>query len=53
MVGFFWRPLTKTRLLESWVERLTPPAIYSIFNNDHDSCFELPCSDKGGRALNH
>jgi len=35
MVGFFWRPLTKTRLLESWVEPLTPPAIYSIFNNDH------------------
>src|SRR5437016_129780 len=44
LAGFFLRRLTKTRLLESWMELLTPPPIYSIINKDHDSCFELPTS---------
>ena len=37
------------------MELLTPPAIYSIFKPNHDSCFELPhplpLSRRGGRAL--
>ena len=31
LVRILLRRLTKTRLLESWMELLTPPAIYSIF----------------------
>ena len=50
--GFFCRRLIKTRLLESLVEQLTPPAIYSIVNYTMIHVFELPCFlKKGGRVL--
>lgn len=49
---FLCRRLTKTRLRESWVEQLTPPAIYSIVNYTMIHVFELPFVLKGGRVLN-
>src|SRR5215471_4699405 len=43
LLAFFCRRLTKTRFLESWMEQLTPPAIYSIVNYTMIHVFELPC----------
>ena len=52
LVRILLRPLTKTRLLESWMELLTPPAIYSIVNYTMIHVSNSPTLlGWGGRAL--